>query len=255
LTNSNISNITQICEANLINLQILNLRRNCISNIESLLSAKFNNILALDFSLNKLGDDNIEKISHLKFKKLGFLNLFGNDFLDYKLFDLCNNKKFNNLKILYAGSNKFNNNEINTNTFFDLTGVEEIGLTNGVFNNETIHLIHHYRFNNLKKLFLHSNNLSSLSFIDKLELPNIKEIWVNNNSIDDYYPLCKYKSLEFINVRRNCINNIDNLISFIEEFIQLKKIDIRYNNIDFNDNKNENIISEIKKRFVDIDYI
>ena len=76
LVDSNISDITQICEANLINLQILNLRRNYISNIESLLSAKFKNILALDFSLNKLGDDNIEKISHLKFKKIRLFKSF-----------------------------------------------------------------------------------------------------------------------------------------------------------------------------------
>ena len=255
LVDSNISDITQICEANLINLQILNLRRNYISNIESLLSAKFKNILALDFSLNKLGDDNIQKISDLKFKNLGYLNFFGNDFLDYKLFDLCSNKKFKNLKIFYAGSNKFNFNEIDSTTIFDLSEIEEIGLTNGVFNDESIYFIQYFKFKNLKKLFLHSNNLSSLSFIDNLDLPNIKEIWVNNNSINEYYPLCKYKTLEFINIRRNCIKNIDNLISFIGEFKQLKKIDIKFNEIDFNDNKNENIILEAKKRFVDIDYI
>jgi len=256
LVESNISDITQICEANLINLQILNLRRNYISNIQSLLSAKFKNILALDFSLNKLGDDNIKKISDLKFKNLGYLNLFGNDFLDYKIFDLCSNKNFKNLKILYVGSNKFNNYEKDTTTIFDLSKVEEIGLSNGVFNDESIHLIQHFKFNNLKKLFLHSNNLSSLSFIDNLDLPNIKEIWINNNSLNEYYPLCKYKTLEYIILRRNRIRNIANLISFIGEFKQLKKIDIKFNEIDFNDFRNENIISEIKRRFGEIvDYV
>ena len=256
LVDSNISDITQICEANLINLQILNLRRNYISNIESLLSAKFKNILALDFSLNKLGDDNVKKISDLKFKNLGYLNLFGNDFLDYKIFDLCSNKKFKNLKILYVGSNKFNNYEIDTTSIFDLSEVEEIGLSNGVFNDESIYLIQHFKFNKLKKLFLHSNNLSSLSFIDNLDLPNIKEIWINNNSLTEYYPLCKYKTLEYIILRRNRIRNIDNLISFIGEFKQLKKIDIKFNEIDFNDTRNENIISEIKRRFGEIvDYV
>ena len=253
IVESNISDITQFCEANLINLKFLNLRRNYISNIDLLLSAKFKNIEILDFSINKLGDDNIEKIAQLKFKNLTFLNLFGNDFLDYKLFDLCNNKIFKNLKILYTGSNKFNSNKINTT--IDASKLEIIGLTNGVFNNDSIHFIKYFKFNNLQKLYLHSNNLSSLSFIDDLNLPNIKEIWINNNSINEYYSLCKYKTLEFINIRRNCIKNINNLISFIEEFIQLKKIDIRYNNINFNDNKNENIILEVKKRFVDIDYI
>ena len=253
IVESNISDLTQFSEANLINLKFLNLRRNYISNLDSLLYAKFKNIEILDFSINKLGDDNIEKIAQLKFKNLTFLNLFGNDFLDYKLFDLCNNKIFKNLKILYTGSNKFNSNKINTT--IDASKLEIIGLTNGVFNNESIYFIQYFRFNNLQKLYLHSNNLSSLSFIDNLDLPNIKEIWVNNNTINEYYSLCKYKTLEFINIRRNCIKNIERLISFIEEFIQLKKIDIRYNNINFNVNKNENIILEAKKRFVDIDYI
>ena len=254
MVESNISDITQFCESNLINLKYLDLRRNYISNIESLLSAKFKNIEILDFSLNKLGDDNIEKISDLKFKKLKFLNLFGNDFSDYKIFDVSGNKNFENLKILYAGSNKLNNNEIDTTTIFDFSKVEEIGLTNGVFNDNSIQIIQYFRFDNLQKLFLHSNNLSSLSFIENLDLPNIKEIWVNNNSLNEYYPLCKYKTLEFVNIRRNCIYNIDNLILFISEFIQLKKIDIRYNNIDFNDNRNENIISEAKKRLEEIYY-
>ena len=125
-----------------------------------------------------------------------------------------------------------------------------------MFNDESIYLIQHFKFNKLKKLFLHSNNLSSLSFIDNLDLPNIKEIWINNNSLTEYYPLCKYKTLEYINIRRNRIRNIANLISFIGEFKQLKKIDIKFNEIDFNDTRNENIISEIKRRFGEIvDYV
>ena len=96
IVESNISDLTQFSEVNLNNLKFLNLRRNYISNLDPLLSAKFKNIEILDFSINKLGDDNIEKIAQLKFKNLTFLNLFGNDFLDYKLFDLCNNKIFKN---------------------------------------------------------------------------------------------------------------------------------------------------------------
>jgi hypothetical protein len=253
LVENDICDITKFCEANLINLKFLLLRGNNISNLESLIYAKFKNIEILDFSLNKLGDDNIEKISQLQFENLTILNLFGNNFSAYKLFYLCNNNKLKSLKTLYFGSNNFNNNKINTT--IDASKLEIIGLTNGVFNNESIYFIQYFRFNNLQKLYLHSNNLSSLSFIEDLNLPNIKEIWVNNNSINEYYSLCKYKTLEFINIRRNCIKNIERLISFIEEFIQLKKIDIRYNNINFNDNKNENIILEAKKRFVDIDYI
>ena len=79
-------------------------------------------------------------------------------------------------------------------------------------------------------------------------------MWVNNNAIDDYNPLGKYKTLEIINIRRNYIKNIDNLIPFIGEFKGLKKLDISYNNIDFKDNKNIFIIFEAGKRLYEINY-
>ena len=230
----------------------MNLRGNNISNIESLISAKIKNINILDFSLNKLGDDNIEKIAQLQFENLIILNLFGNNFSNYKLFDFCTNKRFKNLKILYLGYNQFNINKINK--IIDTSKLEEIGLTKGVFNDVSIHFIQYFNFNKLIKLYLHSNNLSSLSFTANLDLPNIKVIWVNNNSIDDYNPLSKYKTLEIINIRRNDIKNIDNLIPFIDGFNGLKKLDISYNNIDFKDNKNINIILEAGKRLDEINY-
>ena len=253
LNNSNIFDIQIFCEANLINLKTLNLSNNYISNIKSLCSSKFKDIETLNFSVNKIGDDNIKYFSQLEFKNLNFLNLFGNNFTNFKLFELCNNKKLKNLKKLYAGSNQFKASE--ENITFDSSKIEEIGLTYGVFNDETIHFINKFKFDNLQKLFLHSNKLSSLSFINDLKLPKIKEIWINNNLIDEFYPLCKYKTLNIINIRRNCIKNIDKLISFIDEFTELKEIDLRENNnIDFNDNKNEIIISEAKKKLELINY-
>ena len=253
LIDNNICNIKLFCEANLINLKVLNLRQNKITNIALLNSAKFKNIEILDLSLNKLGDDNIEIIAQFKFEDLEILNLFGNNFSDYKIFGICNNKKFKNLKILFAGFNNFKNNKINAT--IDTSNLEKIGLTTGVFNDESIHFIHFFSFNNLLILYLHSNNLSSLSFIDNLDLPNIRSIWVNNNKLKDFYSLCKYKTLEFINIRRNEIKNIDNLIPFMDKLKRLKKIDMTYNNIDFNDNKNKNIISEAQNRLGEKNFI
>ena len=221
LIDVHINDITLFCKANLINLKVLNLRKNKISNIESLIYAKFKNIEILDLSLNILGDDNIKIIAQFKFENLEILNIFGNNFSDYKIFGISNNKKFKNLKILFIGSNNFKNNKINTS--IDTSNLEKIRLTTGAFNDESIHFIQFFRFNNLLILYLHSNNLSSLSFADKLDLPNIKAIWVNNNKLDDYSLLSKYKTLEYINIRRNLIKNIDNLISFMENFIRLNQ--------------------------------
>ena len=246
LINCNIYDITPFCKENLENLITLNLKSNNITNIKSLPSAKFKNIETLDFSFNRIGDDNIKYFSLLEFKKLKLLNLYGNNFSDFKLFELCNNNKLNKLKKLYAGPNQFKNSE--TNITFNTVKLKEIGLINGIFTNESIHFIHNFKFDNLKRIFLYGNNLSSLSFIDKLELPNIKEIWLNDNLIDEFYPLCKYKSLKVIKVKKNKINNIDKLISFIDEFTKLRIIDISDNIIDINDIKNEEIILEAKKK-------
>jgi len=254
LNNCNIFDIKIFCEANLINLKTLNLSNNFISNIKLLSSSKFKNIESLDFSVNKIGDDNIKYFSQLDFKKLNFLNLYKNNFTDFNLFELCNNKKLKSLKKLFVGSNQFKNGEVNT--IFDASKIEEIGLSIGVFNDKTIHFIHKFKFDNLQILYLQTNNLSSLSFIDDLELPNIKEIWMKGNKLNEFYPLSKYKTLNLINLRGNCIKNIDELNSFIAKFNQLKEIDIKDNNIDFNDKNNENIILEIQnKKKIKINYL
>ena len=252
LINCNIYDITLFCKADLDNLITLNLKNNNIFNIEYLPSAKFKQIKTLDFSFNRIGDDNIKYFSQLKFKKLNSLNLYGNNFSDFKLFELCNNKYLKNLKKIYVGSNQFKNSEINIT--FDTFKLKEIALINGILNNESINFIHNFKFNNLKRIFLNNNNLSSLSFIDKLELPNIKEIWLNDNLIDEYYPLCKYKTLKVIKIKKNKITNINNLISFIDKFTKLSEIDISDNNIDLNDIKNKQIISDAQKKLDIINY-
>ena len=77
---------------------------------------------------------------------------------------------------------------------------------------------------------------------------------MKGNKLNEFYPLSKYKTLNLINLRGNCIKNIDELNSFIAKFNQLKEIDIKDNNIDFNDKKNENFISEVKKK-IKINYL
>ena len=94
----NISDIKIFCEAKLINLKTLDLTNNFISNIEYLPSSKFKDIENLIFAVNKIGDDNIKYLSQLDFKNLNILNIFQNNFTDFKLFELCNNKNLKNLK-------------------------------------------------------------------------------------------------------------------------------------------------------------
>ena len=242
---NNYYNITQLCEADLVNLKALNLKGNNISCIEPLLNAKFKSIINLNLSVNKIGDNNIDYFCQLDFDQLSYINLYSNCLTDFNFFRITNNKKLPSLHKLYVGLNKFINSEINIK--FDSSKIAELGLTKGIFNDESIHIIHNFSFDNLEILFLHSNNISSLSFIEDLELPKIIEFWINSNCIKEYYPLVKYKTLEKIIIRNNNINNIDNLVSFVNSFKNLKELDIKGNNIDLNEGKNEDIILKVKK--------
>ena len=103
-------------------------------------------------------------------------------------------------------------------------------------------------------MFLQSNDISSLSFVNNLELPNIKQFWVNSCSISDYFPLIKYKTLEKIMIRNNCIEKIDKLIEFIKSLKNLKILDISGNYIDLNNNENEIIINEARTKLEEFKY-
>ena len=78
-------------------------------------------------------------------------------------------------------------------------------------------------------------------------MPNIKDLYINNLDIEDFHPLVKYKTLEKIYLRENCIRNIDNLESFIKELPKLILIDLERNDIDIREEKNKNIIDSILK--------
>ena len=181
------------------------------------------------------------------------LNLFSNNLSDFHFFEMLNDIYLEKLNLLYIGSNRFNNNN-NIDCIFDASKIEEFGLSNGIFDESSIHLINNFKFTNLSILFLQANDIHSLSFVDNLELPNIKHFWLNSCLISDYFPLVKYKTLEKIMIRNNCIEKIDNLIEFINFLKNLKILDISGNYIDLNNNENESIINEEKTKLEEFKY-
>ena len=253
IENNNFNDLTELCKMNLINLKHLKLRENNISNLEPLVKAKFKNIKKINLAVNKIGDNNIEYLCKLDFIKLEFLNLYGNSLTDFKFFEIFNNKNLYSLKKLYIGSNLFSNSK--TDIIFNSYNLKEIGFTNGIFNNNTIHIINNFLFNNLEIIYFSKNNLTSLSFIEKLDLPNIKQFWIYQSFIKDYYPLIKYKTLTKINLRHNEISNIDNLIPFINYFKDLEELNISENSIDLNDEKNWNILLNASQKLAIFTYI
>ena len=112
----------------------------------------------------------------------------------------------------------------------------------------TINSLSHFKFQNLEVLNLSRNNLSSLDFMSQLFYPNLKEIWLNDNKIKEILPLIKFKNLENIQLKNNQIDNINNLNAFLSEFEFLKTINMKFNNINLNDEKNFNELELIKTK-------
>ena len=246
IPHSNINDITQICELDLVILEKLYLSENLISNVEPLLRAKFKKIKYLNFARNKIGDENIPYLLGMEFGHLKELNLFSNSLTDCSIFNLQNSKNLPNLEIFYIGNNRINwINSIDIK--YNFKNLTEFGLTGGIFDDNTIEYINNFDFSNLKIIYLSRCDIHSLNFIKKLELPCIEEFYLNTTFINEFYPLRKYRHLKIIEMRDNYIENIDFLKSFIEELPELKHFNIKGNNIDMNSEKNKAIMESIKK--------
>ena len=170
-----------------------------------------------------------------------FINLFKNQFKSSGIFTTL--KRFPNLTKFFIGNNKIVEpyNEI-----YDCSQIEEIGLSMGIFSENTIEKISNFKFVNLKILYLNSNNIKSLSFIEGLNCENLEEIWFMNDYIETFEKLEKFKNLKIINMKNNKIKDIRNLEGFINKLPKLEKIVLSENKID--KERNKNILMKIKKK-------
>ena len=243
----NFSDIKGLCSLKLINLKRLNLTDNNIQDISSLKDLESSNLKTLTLIRNKIDDKNIESIKDFKFPELTQLHLSNNYFKNYKI--LGEVAKFQNLNIFYIGGNNFNKKNFENiylnKAKYEFINLIEIGLTNGVFSDDSIKLITCFNFPKLQILYLSGNNLHSLSFLKNLILPELKEIWLKNNFVKEFNELKRYIKLKKINLENNLIENIDNLKLFIEK-IKIEKILLSNNKIDMNE-QNKIIINKINE--------
>ena len=257
-SNPKIIEFMNILILDLINLTELDLNSNNIKSIEALANKKLENLELLNLAVNDIDDSNIKYIFNLEFPKLKDFNLFQNKLTDPEIFKIKNDQnKFKELKIFFVGNNKFEFKEKNKYNFSSLS---EIGISKNCFNQESIKYIQCFTFINLTIIYLNANNLDKFNFIDNLELPLIKEFYLNNNNLNEYFPLSKYKTLERIEMKNNNINDIENLEEFIKCFHCLKKFNLEGNRIEYTlisfsslesikkNNKNINIIFHLYQK-------
>ena len=227
----------------------LDLKQNNISDIKPLSLILFPQLEKLDLSNNRLSDESIVTLKNLICPKLKKLNLSSNAFTKYDIFECC--KNYEQLESFHIGYNKINKNlKNNKNKDFNYEfpqTLEELDVSNGIFSKKSINIIKYFKFDNLKKLFVCSNNLNSLSFVEKINCDNLEEFWLSNNYLKEYENLKKFKKLKVINLQKNKIKNISNLNEFLKEFPNIEKVNLINNNIDLDDIENEKIINKAKK--------
>ena len=224
-----IKDISQIKFGELINLTELNLSQNSITSIEPLSKFKLPYLTIINLALNLIDNSNKAYFFKLDFPELESFNIYENRLTDYEILNFNNNKNLPKLKTLFFGGNifKFPDKQICPKELkFDFSFVTEIGLKKGVFNNSSIKFLRCFILKNLEIIYLQENSLTSLDFVEDLELPFIREFWLYNNLLTDFMPLKKFKTLEKIEMANNKVNNIENLDTFIKYLPKIKKINL-----------------------------
>ena len=233
--NKNIISSMGFLNSELINLIELNLSDNSINSIEVLANNKMENLEILNLSCNEIDDSNIKYFFQLDFPKLKDLNLFLNKLTDPELLKFKNDENnLPKLEIFFIGKNKFKFNEKNKNDRYDFFSVKEIGISRKFFNQDSIKYIQCFTLTNLEIIYLSNNNLEKFDFINGLELPSIKEFWLNDNNFAVFEPLEKYENLEVIEMKNNNIKDIDNIGEFINRMKKLTRFNLEGNKFEYN---------------------
>ena len=221
------------------NLIVLSLKNNNIFDVKILINCNFGNLEELYLDINKIDDNILTYMKDMKFAKLKVLSLRQNYLTDYRVFEEV--KVFKNLKKLDISSNRFKNKEFFENKTIDLNNIEELILSNGVFDEDSINNISALNLEKIKSLDLSCNNLSSLEFILNLNLPELENLILNENDISELKDL----KTKFNNTQKNLIIMLENNMikdeKEIDELIQNEKITIKYklNNAIIDDNNND----------------
>ena len=168
-------------------------------------------------------------------------------------------KNFPKLKSLYIGLNKFSkgiehDEEMNEKKF-DLSSLEEIGLSKIWSDKDGVKDLKYFKFKYLKEIYLSGNNIDSIYDIElDCDERLIKTFWVANNNIKEFYGLGRYVNLEDLSLSNNQIKKIKNLEGgFLYKLKYLKKFNIKGNLINYDLQDNKDAINEVIKNHKDLD--
>ncbi len=164
------------------------------------------------------------------------------------------------LEFLDAGSNRFykkddNNSKnesnlfISNNTNINFENLKELYLTRGSFSDKVVlDLFSHYSFKDLKILVLTGNDLNNLKFLKYFrKCEGLEEINLKNNRITKLDNEKEFKSVKVIYLEYNLIDDINNILEFMEKFPNLTKIGISNNKFELTDEQKQYILENNEK--------
>ena len=250
IISNQIIKLEEICKADLVNLDVLELPNNNINDISPLKNAKFVNLKLLNLLNNKIDDKNISSFKDIYFKYLSNFNLSLNLITNFEIFDCA--KNFPNLNNFAINSNKFALKDTDLNHMYDLYSLEKLYLSDGVLSDNSIQILNKFKLDKLKIFHLNSNYLSSLSSLKEIKFEQLKEIYLNGNELTSFDGLENFSNLTKIEIRNNKINDIDALGDFIKKMPMLKKINLSGNRINIKSEKNIKKIEILKEKYNDI---
>ena len=210
------------------NLEELILVGNKIKDISSLSSNNFPHLKTLNLAFNDLDSSIIPILKKLNLPELTELNLYKNKITDIKIFSLI--KKMTKLKLFYIGENKFINDD--SNDFYKFPkSLEEFGLT-GNFERENINFVKRLGIENLKIFYISRNKITNLKCLKEINFLRLGEFWAISNNITDIKEIMNIKNkknLWKINLKQNNIKNFNELFNIIQDFPNLKILNLTGN--------------------------
>ena len=222
---------------------------------------------SLNIQNDKLDNQKLSEIFNYKFNKLKEIKIFSKiltsiDFLAKNQFDnlekltlvSCPISDINALSIANLNSlrdlkiSKANITNIDCLKGDNLMNLELLDLSKNQINN--IDIFNESKFNdNLLELYLNNNKINDISVFNKNIFNNLKTLFLSYNVIEDISPLqfILINSCESLSLDNNKISNID-LFNNIKIFFEIKALDLSNNPIDFDIEKNKNIIKNLKAK-------
>ena len=228
LSFNNIISINFIKKLNTLTIEIIKLGNNLIQDLGPLENIEFKKIIELDFKNNKVTD--VSPLLSMKAETLKLLRIEENN-LDHSLasfkkvikkytkkvnymtmtYEVFNNKYKTNLsdkeKIIEL-SDLENGEDILKDLYFILdknNGIEKLQIKKSGL--DDLFYLEKIPFPKLKVLDLSYNNITSIQVFYKIKLENLKNLYLQNNKIQDISPLYSFQAnLESLKLQNNKFN-------------------------------------------------